>query len=353
MTTKQSMKTALAGGIGLILSGCAGGLYVSKSPPPRSSGPSAPIVKALSCISESGALRRTKFAIAVHADGTGKTNYVSEGSTGSFLPQGTTASYVSEAVLMAGGRAQNYYELNTEMAIRKFATNAVNDSLAQMLSKSAPDYVMSTSFTALDFLGGPTLDFRYSGIGPEYAARGASLEVVAELYRPGDREIVAMSTMNREIIYQEVGFTINRYFSELLTGGFTYQDQQKLQEGTRDTVALSVADVLSRFENVPEQCKRMVYNLKNGIEDKPVRVAELGSNDDLEDRLNRLERDLQSNFQRIERALSNNQRVAYPVYYQQPVNYPAYPQQQPQGDYAQQQRQGGYPSNQPQQQYYR
>lgn len=246
------------------LSGCATrGVYVSTPPPPEASGPSEAIVEALSCINQSKALAKTRFAIAVHSDGTGKTNYVSEGSTGAFLPQGTTASYVSESVLLAGGIPQNYYELNTEMAIRKFGTNEMNLALARMQTQSPPDYVLSTSFTALDFLGGPTLDVHYNGLGPEMAARGAALEMMAEIYRPGDRTIVAMSSMTRRVYYQEAGFTIDKFFSNILvTGGVTYSDQQRLQEGTRDTVALSIADILSRFDNVPTECKQKVTNIK-------------------------------------------------------------------------------------------
>ena len=253
------------------LSGCASrGVYVSTSPPPEASGPSQPIVEALSCISQSKALAKTRFAIAVHSDGTGKTNYVSEGSTGAFLPQGTTASYVSESVLLAGGQPQNYYELNTEMAIRKFGTNEMNLALAKMQTQSPPDYVLSTAFTALDFLGGPTLDVHYNGLGPEYASRGASLEMMAEIYRPGDRTIVAMSSMNRRVYYQEAGFTIDKFFSTVLvTGGVTYSDQQRLQEGTRDTVALSIADILSRFDKVPTECRQKVVNIMESGKKKP------------------------------------------------------------------------------------
>lgn len=253
------------------LSGCASrGVYVSESPAPEASGPSQPIVEALSCIGQSKALAKTRFAIAVHSDGTGKTNYVSEGSTGAFLPQGTTASYVSESVLLAGGVPQNYYELNTEMAIRKFGTNEMNLALAKMQTQTPPDYVLSTAFTALDFLGGPTLDAHYDGMGPEYAARGAALEMMAEIYRPGDRTIVAMSAMNRRVYYQETGFTINKFFSSVLvTGGVSYSDQQRLQEGTRDTVALSIADILSRFDKVPSECRQKVVKIMERGKDKP------------------------------------------------------------------------------------
>lgn len=282
----------ISAGLTTLLASCSStSLLVSEPPPPRMSTPSRSIVDALACMNRSGALRATRIAVAVHSDGTGKTNYVSEGSTGSFLPQGTTASYASETILLAGGKPLNYYELNTEMALRKFGTNETSDQLAQMQSGSQPHYILSTAFTALDFLGGPTLDVRYSGVGPEYAARGAALEVMAELYRPGDRSIIAMSAMNRDVIYQEMGVTVSRFFSDfLLTGGFTYQDQQKLQIATRDAVSLAVADILSRFDQVPMTCKQMVADLKTHSASGSEKRSTATQQDAQDQRLDRLER---------------------------------------------------------------
>ena len=49
-----------------------------------------------------------------------------------------------------------------------------------------------------------------------------------------------------------------------MTGGASYADQQRLQEATRDVVALSVADVLSRFRRVPAGCRAQVEALLSG-----------------------------------------------------------------------------------------
>src|SRR5665213_1317185 len=156
-----------------VLGGCSSAGWDSynlatKAIPPRASSASPQIVSALACIRDSGALRNTRVAVAIHADGTGKYNHIADGATGNYLPQGTTAVYASEAVLLAGGRAYNYYELNTERAMRAF------------------------------------------------------------------------------------------------TGGASYSDQQRLQEATRDVVALSVADVLSQFRRVPPVCRAEVESLLNG-----------------------------------------------------------------------------------------
>jgi hypothetical protein len=52
----------------------------------------------------------------------------------------------------------------------------------------------------------------------------------------------------------------------LVTGGATWLDQQRLQEATRDVIALSVADVLSRFPGVKRACRVQVDKLLAGAE---------------------------------------------------------------------------------------
>jgi hypothetical protein len=257
----------------VVLGGCSFGWWdsyngVTKAVPPRASAPSPSIVAALSCIKDSGALRNTKIAVAIHADGTGKYNHIADGATGNYLPQGTTATYASDAVLMAGARAYNYYELNTERAMRAFAGADEQKILSDKQDATLPNYILSTSFTALDFIGGPDVDVQIAGIGPYLTARGASVEAVAEIYQPGNRAILKMSSIQRYVAFRQAGMTVNKFFGggsgTLVTGGALYSDQQRLQEATRDVVALSVADVLSRFHRVPTDCRSMVETLLAG-----------------------------------------------------------------------------------------
>jgi hypothetical protein len=269
MRARALFAAALAG----LLAGCSTSGFDSynrttEAVPPRASGPAPQIMAVLSCIRDSGALRNRRIAVAIHADGTGKYNHIGEGSTGNYLPQGTTAVYASEAVLAAGGQAFNYYELNTERAMRAFAGADEQQLLASKQDAVLPNYVLSTSFTALDFMGGPDVDLQVAGIGPSLTGRGASLEAVAELYQPGSRKILKTSSVQRYIAFVQAGMTVAKYFGStsptLVTGSVLYADQQRLQEGTRDAVALSVADVLSQFPRVPETCRGEVENLLSG-----------------------------------------------------------------------------------------
>ncbi|MEO0033668.1 MAG: hypothetical protein RIS94_3426, partial [Pseudomonadota bacterium] len=241
-------------------------ITVSEPPPAVQSLPGDGIVKALTCMRDSRVLNRIRFGIAVHSDGTGKTSYGYDGATGSFLPQGTAAIWASEAVIRAGGLAMNYYELNTERALRQFGGAPLEQSLASQQQNHAPNFIISTAFTALDFLGGPNADMRVAGIGPYYDVRGASLEVSAEMYRPGDRMTMAISSLNRQVFYKDAGLGVARIFGKgkgtLVTGTIGFSDQQRLQEATRDVVALSVADVLAAMPIVPDNCRRMVEDLK-------------------------------------------------------------------------------------------
>ena len=255
----------------LPLAGCvpvpgAKHITVSEPPPPTQSTPSEPIMKALMCMRDSHALNRIRFGIAVHSDGTGKSSYGYDGATGSFLPQGTAAIWAAEAVIRSGGLAMNYYELNTERALRQFGGPNLDQTLATEQQTRVPNFIISTAFTALDFLGGPDTDVRVAGIGPYYTLRGASLEVSAEMYRPGDRMTMSISSLNRRIYYEEGGVGVGKIVGKgngtLVTGTIGYSDQERLQEATRDVIALAVADVLASMPIVPDDCRRMVEVLK-------------------------------------------------------------------------------------------
>ena len=131
--------------------------------------------------------------------------------------------------------------------------------------------MLSTSFTALDFLGGPDLNVQISGIGPKLSGRGAALEAVAEIYQPGNRAILKVSSVQRYIAFREIGVTAGKFFQNtLVTGTANYADQQRLQEATRDVVGLSVADVLSQFRRVPRACRAEVEALLAGADGLPL-----------------------------------------------------------------------------------
>jgi hypothetical protein len=79
-----------------------------------------------------------------------------------------------------------------------------------------------------------------------------------------------MSSIQRYVAFRQGGVTVNKFFGggsgTLVTGGALYSDQQRLQEATRDVVALSVADVLSRFHRIPTDCRAMVEALLAGVQ---------------------------------------------------------------------------------------
>ena len=238
---------------------------VSEPQLPKEAGPDTAIVSALECLAQSKVLNNMKFAVAVHADGTGKTVTGADGGTGSVLPQGTSAIWASQAVMLAGGIAQNFYELNTERALRQFGGSEMEKDLVDRSISEQPDFVVSTAFTALDFLGGPDLDVRFAGLGPQFQARGAALEVSAEIYRPGDRVTLAISSLSRQVMYNFAGYnaahSIAPLQGALLTGAVSWTDQQRIQEATRDMIALSVADVLTLVPGTPTMCRVKVEKL--------------------------------------------------------------------------------------------
>jgi hypothetical protein len=71
--------------------------------------------------------------------------------------------------------------------------------------------------------------------------------------------------MTRQVRYNFQGVNISKMISPLndtvVTGGISWSDQQRIQEASRDLIALAVADVLTRVPGTNSDCRRQVENL--------------------------------------------------------------------------------------------
>jgi hypothetical protein len=77
---------------------------VTKASMPSSVQPYPRIETTLQCIRRTGVLRNKTFVVGPFADSTGKINAVAAGATGNFIPQGGSASYITDALTKAGGQ---------------------------------------------------------------------------------------------------------------------------------------------------------------------------------------------------------------------------------------------------------
>ena len=129
---------------------------VTKAAMPSSVKPYPRIENTLNCIRTTGVLRRRTFLVGSFADSTGKINQVAPGSTGNFMPQGGSASYITDALKKAGARVVSSY----------FGAPAV---------RVRTHYAINGIFNSLDFGTKFAADARIKGIGPTAQSGWAQL----------------------------------------------------------------------------------------------------------------------------------------------------------------------------------
>jgi hypothetical protein len=250
----------IAGIAALAMSGCAATPYLdADAPPPQvdvtqaalptAVQPYPRIERVLGCIRETGVLRRRTFVVGSFADSTGKINAVAEGSTGNFVPQGGSASYVTDALRKAGGTV-----ISTYFGPPQQATHA--------------DFAINGIFNSLDFNAPVSGDVRVGGVGPIVGNGWAQLTLSIQLDQAHTRINRQMSMIQRPVRYQEIGAGAGRDFGGLLvTGTIVFRNQERLQfEALNGPIALGVADVVMKeFPKAAERCRGMVADLLHTV----------------------------------------------------------------------------------------
>lgn len=208
------------------------------------------INKALSCINKSGVLKGKTFVVGPFADSTGKINAVSQGSTGAFVPQGGSASYITDALAKAGGRVISTY----------FGAPAIN---------APAQYMVNGIFNSLDFGTSFAADVRVNGVGPLVQFGWAQLTLSIQLDEAGTRLNRQMSMIERPVRFSQLGVGSGRVWgSTLVTGNIGVQNQERLQfEALNGPIALGIVDViLKEFPKAEAECGAMVADLLKPID---------------------------------------------------------------------------------------
>lgn len=218
---------------------------VTQAPLPSAVQPYPRIENALACIRQTGVLRGRTFVVGAFADSTGKLNAVSPGSTGNFIPQGGSASYITDALTKAGGRVvSTYFGPPSEQIPSQYAINGI--------------------FNSLDFGSPFSADVRVNGIGPTAATGWAQLSLTIQLDEVNTRLNRQMSMIQRPVRYAQLGVGSGKTFdSTLVTGNIVMQNQERLQfEALNGPIALGVADVVMKeFSRARRQCGHLVADL--------------------------------------------------------------------------------------------
>lgn len=218
---------------------------VSSASLPTSVKPYPQIEDTLACIRQTGVMHGITFVVGSFADSTGKINAVATGATGNFMPQGGSASYITDALRKSGARVVSTY-------------------FGAPVKKVRTDYAINGIFNSLDFGTPMAADVRIKGIGPTAGYGWAQLTLSIQLDRASTRVNRQMSMIQRPVRYRQLGVGLGRTFGDtLVTGNLVFQNQERLQfEALNGPIALGVADVLMKeFPSATAHCKILVANL--------------------------------------------------------------------------------------------
>ncbi|MFM6986082.1 MAG: hypothetical protein ACKOXQ_05610 [Hydrogenophaga sp.] len=199
----------------------------------------------LRCINKTRALEGKTFVVGPFADSTGKINSVAAGATGAFVPQGGSASYITDAIQKAGGRVISTY----------FGAPAIN---------APAQYMLNGIFNSLDFGTEISVDLRVAGLGPMVAQGWAQLTLSIQLDEAGTRLNRQMSMVQRPVRFSLLGMGVGRVMGDtLVTGSLSSQNQERLQfEALNGPIALGVVDVLMKeFPVAANACGSTVADL--------------------------------------------------------------------------------------------
>jgi len=217
-------------------------LPVTKAAMPSSVQPYPRIEGTLQCIRRTGVLHGKTFVVGPFADSTGKINSVAVGSTGNFIPQGGSASYVTDALTKAGGKVvSTYFGAPTRAVPAQYAINGI--------------------FNSLDFGTLSQTDLRAAGVGPTVELGWAQLSLSIQLDEVATRVNRQMSMVQRPVRYTQIGATAGTTLgSTLITGAVNLQNQERLQlEALNGPIALGVADVI--MKEYPRAAKACMENI--------------------------------------------------------------------------------------------
>jgi len=231
-------------------------LPVSKASMPSVVQPYPRIEGTLECIRRTGVLRDRTFVVGPFADSTGKINAVAVGSTGNFIPQGGSASYITDALSKSGATVvTTYFGQPTKPVPAQYAINGI--------------------FNSLDFGTFSQVDVQVSGIGPTLESGWADLSLTIQLDEIATRVNRQISMIQRPVRYTQIGASSGAVLNNsLVTGMANLQDQERLQlEALNGPIALGVADVIMKeFPRARRECFGNVADLLSEPSQKYVAV---------------------------------------------------------------------------------
>lgn len=179
------------------------------------------------------------FSVGNVTDSTGKEQY-SDGGSGKFVTQGA-GDMIQSALFRAGLTVVNRRDPNIPLA-------ESNWGIRNIKVQTASDFYITGSINSLDFIPGGGAEISIAGVGPRYRQSRILIGVDLSMTSAHSGEIVANSSMQKQIYAEEFGISANRFFDKTLTnieiGGM---EREALHNALRQVLSYATFDLLAQI----------------------------------------------------------------------------------------------------------
>ncbi len=242
---------------------------------PLTEGPKAvsqietPYDSLLACMKRSFKGKFYSVGVGSISDETGKFS-IGDSGTGKFVTQGA-GDIVQSALLQT--------QIVRVVNRRDPRVMDMESSHGRTMQWIASDYHITGSINSLDFLPGGGFDVNVYGAGAKYKQHRMLVGMDLSLTNTHTSEVVAVSSIFKQIVADEMGAGVGRFFGQTLVSiDLGQQSREAVHFATRNMLKLAVYNLLSDLYGIRDNgCGKIVENIQGvksqGVSSVPVSVS--------------------------------------------------------------------------------
>ncbi len=242
-----------------VLSACASAAYTEDvallAGPPISS-ISTPYDRAIQCLAQFD-VEETVISVGSITDETGKETF-SDGGNGKFVTQG--AGDIVQTALVQSGIAKVVNRRDPRIIITELQWGIRDTS--QLIPTQ---YFITGSINTLDFIPGGGGEVSVAGVGARYRQFRAMVGLDLALSDTATGEVIAVSAIKKQIVADEVGANVGRFFGTTLVQiDLGQQRREAMQFALRGMLYFAAFDLLTQLygDDIGSACREEINSLE-------------------------------------------------------------------------------------------
>jgi curli biogenesis system outer membrane secretion channel CsgG len=250
--------------------GCVGATHYSQNMP-HTEGPKAvtsiktPYDELLTCLSRAYKGEKVSIGVGAVSDETGKFS-IGDAGNGKYITQGA-GDIVQSALLQT--------KIVRVVNRRDPRVMDMESQRGRKMQWIGSNYHITGSINSLDFLPGGGIEATVMGAGAGYRQHRMLVGMDLSLTNTGTSEVIAISSIFKQIVADEMKAGVGRFFGTTLVGiDLGQQNREAVHFATRNMLKLAVYELLSQLYDVKDNgCNALIENVQGVQEGNVVPVS--------------------------------------------------------------------------------